>query len=344
MRSRDYGPGASLSASPVWPGLMIESGQVSSENTTSVENGTGMTQTADKHDFNPFDPDAEQPVELVWPSRLLVPDRPPMLAYLDLNHWVGLSKAAVGHSNGTRYVGALETARSARASGKVIFPLSGTHYQEIAKMVDEHRRKNLAAVMEELSGFKTLVSRFVVVQLEIDTILDEVVGPNPAPLGPVELLGHGVGHSVGRVGKLRIMDPEGDATERLRQLIGTEKVDAFLSQATLELERSILCGPQDAETEAKLREAGWQPDAALKVAQTRADAEAAQVVVLDGEPQWRRGRLRDVIAARELMIELMDPFLEGVAARGASISDLFEDRPSSVGSSARCHPPRLPWR
>jgi hypothetical protein len=166
-------------------------------------------------------------------------------------------------------------------------------------------------------------------QLEIDTVLDDVVGPKASPILPVDLIGYGVGHSVGRSGRLRVMDLDGDVTERLRQEVGAEKVDAFLSQATLDLERSVLSGPQDASTEAQLRASGWQPDAALKVAKKRAKQEADQVGVLDAAPEWRRGRLRDVISAKEVIIELMDPFMEGLAVRGGSIGEMFSDRNSA---------------
>lgn len=35
-----------------------------------------------------------------WPTKLLVPSRPPKLVYLDLNHWVALSKADASHPGG----------------------------------------------------------------------------------------------------------------------------------------------------------------------------------------------------------------------------------------------------
>jgi hypothetical protein len=41
-------------------------------------------------------------VAVLWPSRLLRPQHT-RLVYLDLNQWIGLAKAAVGHRDGKRF-------------------------------------------------------------------------------------------------------------------------------------------------------------------------------------------------------------------------------------------------
>src|SRR4051794_25555193 len=46
-------------------------------------------------------------VAVLWPSRLLRPQLT-RLVYLDLNQWIGLAKAAVGHRDGKRFSTALE--------------------------------------------------------------------------------------------------------------------------------------------------------------------------------------------------------------------------------------------
>jgi hypothetical protein len=51
---------------------------------------------------------------------------------MDLNHWIGLAKANIGHPDGARYKDALAAMRQTKAAGSVIFPLSGTHYMELA--------------------------------------------------------------------------------------------------------------------------------------------------------------------------------------------------------------------
>jgi hypothetical protein len=44
---------------------------------------------------------------------------------------------------------------------------------------------------------------------------------------------------------------------------------------------------------------------------------------LDSAPLWRRGRLRDVVSARELVLEWTDALNEALAERGMSPEDLF---------------------
>src|SRR5262245_40247396 len=67
--------------------------------------------------------------EYVWPELLRPADV--RLVYLDLNHWVSLAKASVGHSEGRRHVAALEALRAFRAAGDV-FPMCATHFMEVA--------------------------------------------------------------------------------------------------------------------------------------------------------------------------------------------------------------------
>lgn len=77
----------------------------------------------------------------VWPSALRLPAWPPLLVYLDLNHWIGLAQAATGHRSGVRFAGCLSACRAARASGAAVFPLSGAHYMEVAKIRDPAQRR-----------------------------------------------------------------------------------------------------------------------------------------------------------------------------------------------------------
>src|SRR5258705_8675618 len=52
----------------------------------------------------------------------------------------------------------------------------------------------------------------------------------------------------------------------------------------------------------------------------------SQAARFDANDRWRRGRIRDVILARELQIELMQMFAEALTARGMSFDDFHFDR------------------
>jgi len=55
-----------------------------------------------------------------------------------------------------------------------------------------------------------------------------------------------------------------------------------------------------------------------EVSERRAAQEIEQVARFDRDPAWRRGRIRDVVAARELLIEINDSMFRGIAERGAT--------------------------
>lgn len=257
----------------------------------------------------------------VRPAGLVSPARPPVLVYLDLNHWIGLAKARTGHRDGVRHAGALGACRAARAAGAALFPLSSAHYMEMARIKDPAQRRDVAEVMEELSGFATLMSRPLVMRLEVEAVLDKRLGQATEAYAPVDLVGHGFGPAFGRVGALQVRDRDGaDVTA----LLGERQRQA-LAEADLLAQRAMLAGPEDDEV-ADLRARGWAPESALAVTERRAAQERELVVILDADPRWRRGRLRDVVAAREAVIELYDMLQEALARRGAVFGDVMGDR------------------
>ena len=162
---------------------------------------------------------AEEPPALVWPRLLQLPADNVNVVYLDLNHWISLAQASVGHSKGRSFVGTLEACRGAQSAGTAVFVLSAVHYMEMDKIKDPAQRRAVADVMEELTSFASLVSRIVVMELELSSMLDRFARePNMLPMIP--LLGRGVRHSFGRSSGVRILGPTGDATGQVREWIG----------------------------------------------------------------------------------------------------------------------------
>jgi hypothetical protein len=130
--------------------------------------------------------------EYVWPTALVPPPESVRLIYLDLNHWIGLAKAAVGHRDGDRHRDALEAVREAKRSGSYTFPLSAEHYMEMSGIAHPRQRFDVAAVMEELSEFASLVSRTIVMRLEVEAAVDALARPRPQPYAAVPVLCQGV--------------------------------------------------------------------------------------------------------------------------------------------------------
>jgi sugar/nucleoside kinase (ribokinase family) len=130
---------------------------------------------------------------LVWPRLLELPSEDVNLVYLDLNHWISFAQASTGHSSGVSFVRTLEACRAAKSAGSAVFVLSAIHYMEMNKIKDPSQRRAIADVMEDLTGFASLMDRVVVTNLELDAMLDRFA-QQPSPLSRIHLLGKGVRH------------------------------------------------------------------------------------------------------------------------------------------------------
>jgi hypothetical protein len=266
--------------------------------------------------------------EYVWPRTLRLPVRPPMLVYLDLLHWVSLAKANSGHRDGGRYSDVLGACLRAARSGIAVFPISDAIYVEVAKIGQHRRRRDLRDVIELVAQYQVITSRVIIANHEVEALLDALVGPSSRPINTMDYLDWGVARAFGMVGGFRIMDrqTDEDVTEEAAAKLA-DGPDAFyrkLALAELELNRKTLEGPT-AEEDPALRADGWNPRAGYEVAAQRAAQELDQVERLNDDPAWRGERIRDVIAARELIIEVNRMLYEGLADRKASLDDVLDE-------------------
>lgn len=267
-------------------------------------------------------------VGYAWPTTLRLPDRPPKLVYLDLLHWISLAKANSGHRDGELFRDALAACVGAVEAGAAVFPISDAIYMEVAKIGQHRQRRDLRNVIERVSQFRVVTSRVIVAEHEVATLLDLLVGPSPDPINTMDFLDWGVARAFGMVGGFRVksLDTHEDVTDEVRSQHpgGPEDFDRTLAQADLKLNRQVLDGPT-AEEEPEMRSLGWDPRAAYKVAERRAEQELDQVKRFDADPTWRRGRIRDVVAAREVAIEIINMVARGLSARGASLDEVLPD-------------------
>ena len=96
--------------------------------------------------------------DIIWPRDLLSPTRPPALVYLDMFVYINLAKVAVGTAP-PGYDDLRDACRRSRTNGRALFPLSSTHILEIYDIGSIDQRRNVVAVMEELSDFNFLLGR-----------------------------------------------------------------------------------------------------------------------------------------------------------------------------------------
>lgn len=269
----------------------------------------------------------------VWPRTLVVPPRPPKLVYLDLNHWISLAKALSGHPDGRSHARVLAVCTDAVARGLAVFPISDSIYGEISKIRQHRQRRDLREAIEKVSGYMVVSSRPAVSVHEIEALLDHLIGPNPRPINTMDYLDWGVARAFGMVGGFRVRSSTGDdVTEgvRARHPAGPAAFDSALAKAELELNRRIIEGPAPDE-EDEMQALGWNPRAAMEVTDRRAAQEVEQVARFDEDPAWRRGRIRDVVAAREVLIEINETLHKGFSSRGAKLEEVLSD----VGDTRR---------
>lgn len=266
-------------------------------------------------------------VSYLWPRTLRLTRRPPRLIYLDLNHWIALAKAEAGHPGGNGNSEILEWCCDAVERGEALFPISDTIYMEISKIGRFRQRRDLRRAIERVSHFFVITSRDVIATHEVEALLDEVAGPNPQPINTMDYLDWGLARAFGMVGGFRIRSKDGDdvtADVRASHPEGPEAFDAILAEATMTLNRQAIEGPSP-EEEPDMRAGGWDPSGVSEESERRAKQEIEQVQRFDDDPAWRRGRIRDVVAAREVLIELHDTLNRGLSERGANFTDIFPE-------------------
>jgi len=148
--------------------------------------------------------------------------------------------------------------------------------------------------------------------------LAALFGESRGLLPGLPLLGSGVFWAFGRVG-LRFRNGTTDTTDLIRQTLPD-----LYDRVRLLFERAMLRGPQDHELD-DLRSRGWVADAGTAVAERRAQQEREQADRFDLDAAWRSGRLRDVVLAREVVVELFDMLTEALEARGRRFAELNLD-------------------
>jgi hypothetical protein len=241
------------------------------------------------------------------------------VVYLDLNHWYALGDAKRGSASApSTAVSALQRLRELRAQDRVLLPLSAVHYMEVTENVRDQQRQAVADVMEELADFWTLAPTSLIVAEEMDIALSQQFG-KPIEIRTTQKIGRGFGFAFGNPGQLRITGPA-ESMERLKERVGTDTIEAWEAQANQLVERSVLQGSREVFGQPI---PGHDPYAARRVA----DEELARMkriadnLKVDGEA---RRRLRDIVAANELAVEILDQFTIAIQRAGIAPTDLLE--------------------
>jgi len=242
--------------------------------------------------------------------------RPPLLTFLDLNHWISLARAEAGRGD-PLYVELLLVLRDAVGDGRIKVVLTDSLYREVGKIADPRQRNDLTALMQEISGPSYLPGPVDVFRAEIVAALDAMTGTRGSQFEPIDIVGRSALNIIGAVGGLKIVDANGrDVTD---EFVAVPSQAEFLAAAEREAERMLLAGPADEDIEA-LRASGYQPEIPQQSIRDNAEFEAAWSVKL--APFRGLGRIRDFLVARHLQLELIDLLLRELALRGLTFEDV----------------------
>ena len=261
-------------------------------------------------------------VPYAWPRTLRTEHSFGRIVYLDLNHWIELAKALSGHRAGRKNLDALTAFEKAVVDEAVVFPLSFTTLLEISKIGNRRQRRNLREVIELLSRYYVVTSLWIVECHEVEALLDNTVGVSPKPIGYNDYLDWGIMRAVGMNGRLRIRDKSGeDVTREFRQSLSPERAKFFdegIANAYGEMNRQFIesAGPHSGE-QGKGR--------TYQLVEGNALFEEELVGLLNQDPRWRHGRIRDVVAARHMAHEIDEILYRGLAERHAPLERLAPD-------------------
>ena len=265
------------------------------------------------------------------PSNLRIPDL--RLVYLDLNHWINLSKCKSGHRDGQRYREAFDACAAAVDRGSTLFPISLSTMMEINAIRDPQRRRWLRHTIEQLSRFRAVLPRAVTAALEFEQVLANRLDRIGIRTAPIDFVGVGAGWSAGMSIAPSVVDGQGRdvTTEVLPSLrpellpfLDPEFVSYILTGMTIE-------GPANPSEEADLRERGWNPQALTDMMDNRMQLESqfakdlSEYIDTDlSSVDWRKGRLRDLVSARELFHETNETFAAVLVQQDLTFEDVFD--------------------
>jgi hypothetical protein len=225
----------------------------------------------------------------------------PEIIYLDQLHWINLSKARLGQEGSEVYAHLLAELRAAISSGRVVVPISFTHYFEVSEIARADRRANLALTMGELSGYTALTAREVFLRYQFRRSLALELGTTYAPPQP-SITGYGFGHVFGET---PVLDPTQANPERTRTPL--ERARGTLNAA---IQLRMLMGPANKQ-DPELVKYGFNPAAAYEVIERIRRREEDLAAQLAADPTWLR-RLDDIIEARALLWDLNEDWYSAV--------------------------------
>jgi hypothetical protein len=174
----------------------------------------------------------------------------PRVLYLDMNVWIDMTRGCAQEDPAWQQV--CDRLVSAVRRDQMIVPLSAAHYLELWHRRDAASRRQVAALMRDVTDYVTIPSAHVVRQREAQALVQTWVDSKAKMPTATDLLGRGAAHAFGRPdGRFRFVEsiassdgttPEGpaaappDGWERIRQHVDWEWIQLFGNEELLDAE------------------------------------------------------------------------------------------------------------
>jgi hypothetical protein len=264
--------------------------------------------------------------------------------YVDLNHWIGLSRARLGRPRSEAYARVLGRIQAGVARGDLVLPLSAAIWEEVSRINDPKQRVELALTMDRLSRWNTIAERGALLRRQL---LESLAQWRSIDLTHLEGeviwgRGHAFAFAVDDLGfrfppevrEYLARDPM-TTVERIEAIAGygwtyidreldqPDRVDRALWESG---EFAMMRGPADADLK-RLRSDGYEPEAWSKMVEEITAREAALTEILKSEPGHKHN-LDAIVAARLWVWELGDYLPWAAENLGFEPKALWADGPA----------------
>ncbi|WP_167045023.1 hypothetical protein [Salinibacterium sp. ZJ454] len=261
--------------------------------------------------------------------------------YLDQNKWIDLARAATGHSQGARFVGALARARASVAEGAASFPLDIYRYLETGKRRDGRSRNDVVDIMLELSQQHTMARPQDLLATEINRALMPRYGCRADPRLP-QVFGTGLRHITAGAVTWPAFDssrlPPGEATASPDAIAKLEQIyDRLVEGALFRMGPDTVraAGFDPAESDFGQRYVNFENQIAAEIAQRGLSGELLEVAVRASD----LGGIRTAVTEALERINLAwEDFVEGTTP--VDLMSFMGDLPTAT-SRMSCAPPNF---
>ena len=243
---------------------------------------------------------------------------PALNVYLDLNHWYTLGRALSGGGD-TPTVAVYTKLKDLVQSGVIRLPLSSVHYMELTENPNDTQRLQAGVAMGELSRFVTMAPIGKIVREEMRESFYNRFG-RPFRQS-VAKFGFGVGFAFGEPKSLVLKGGTDEQRAELERRTGLSVAD-LTARLRVEAEYWLLVGPNG---ELRKQLEGYDPYAARRMADAELKSFNIMVETLRTDADISRRPL-DAIAARELLYDIYDAFVETCWAGGFIRNQPFHDK------------------